>query len=135
MVKSTVGDTNIFNITQPMNYRCQVMHYHNKLSRLYLAVFKGQATMPALYFLFSDVGYMDCPMNWTGADFRIAPAEDCINLLLERGLIGQAILQFPNAYASITDYAHLYIAQTQTDTPVRLIASSASLLQQLPNDL
>jgi hypothetical protein len=135
MVKTEAGEQNIFNITRPDQYRCQVHHFHSRVSRLYLRVFKGASDTPAFYLLFTDVGYMDCPITWTGADFAIAPADDCIQLLLQAGLIGRAILQYPNAYASITDHAKLYTATTTTETQVRLIASRATMLQQLPDDL
>lgn len=137
MVKTEQGETNIFNISKPENYRCQILHYHNRLSRLYLAVYKGQdrAAAPVFYVLFSDVAYFECPVTWEGAEFNIAASEDCIALMLEAGLIGQAILQFPKAYASITDYARLYIAQTQADKQVRIIANSANMIHKLPADL
>lgn len=135
MVKTQPGERNIFNITQPEIYRCQVYRYHNKLSRLYLSVFKGQATVPAFFLLFADVAYFDCPVNWTGADFTIAEGDDCIELLLSAGLIGQAILRFPNAYASITDYARLYLAQTQAERQVRIIANSANMVREIPADV
>lgn len=135
MVKIEPGSTNIFNITDPHLYRCQLLHYHNRLSRLYLSVFKGQATLPIFYLLFTDVAYMDCPVNWQGADFTIAAPDDCIQLMLDAGLIGQAILKFPNAYASITDYANLYIVDGQQARPVQLIASSANIVRNLPDDL
>jgi len=137
MVKNTIGETNIFNVTRPENYRCQIVHYHNRLSRLYVAVYNGtgRAAPIVFYLLFSDVGYFDCPVSWTGADFRIAPEDDCIQLLLETGLIGAAILQFPNAYASITDHARLYIGSTTTDKDIRIIANSANMIQNLPADI
>lgn len=137
MVKTEQGETNIFNISKPEQYRCQILHYHNRLSRLYLAVYKGQdrAAAPVFYVLFSDVAYFDCPVSWEGTDFSIADSDACIQLLLEAGLIGKAILQFPKAYASITDYARLYIVQTQADKPVRIIASSANRIHNLPADL
>jgi hypothetical protein len=132
MVKTHSGASNIFNIASPEQYRCQMLYYHNRLSRLYLAVYKGQQDVPAFYLLFSDVGYLDCPLNWQGADFSIAQDDACIELLLETGLIGKAILTFPNAYASITDYAHLYQAQTSSGKLVRIIASAASMTQTAP---
>ncbi|GAB5493521.1 MAG: hypothetical protein Phog2KO_37360 [Phototrophicaceae bacterium] len=137
MVKSNQGETNIFNISDAEAYRCQILHYHNRLSRLYIAVFKGQdrASAPIFYLLFSDVAYFECPVTWQGADFSIAPSDDCIQLMLDTGLIGEAILRFPNAYASITDYAHLYLAQTSLDKEIRIIASSANMLHELPSDL
>lgn len=134
MAKNEPGDSNIFNITGPAQYRCQVLHYHARLSRLYLRVFKGAAEQPAFYLLFTDVAYLDCPVTWQGADFRIAASDECIALMLETGLIGKAILQFPGAYASLTDYARLYIATTP-GRPVRLIANSAALLTGLPENL
>lgn len=137
MVKSQAGDTNIFNITNPEQYRCQILHYHNRLSRLYLAVYKGEDrhASPIFYLLFIDVGYFDCPTSWQGADFSIAHGDDCIQLMLDTGLVGTALLRFPNAYASITDNAHLYIGQTSAERPIRIIASSANMIQKLPDDL
>ena len=137
MVKTEEGESNIFNISKPEQYRCQILHYHNRLSRLYLAIYKGQdrAAEPVFYILFSDVAYFDCPVNWEGVNFNIATSEACIELLLAAGLIGKAILQFPKAYASITEYARLYVAETQADRSVRIIASSANMIHSLPAEL
>ena len=135
MVKTQHGDTNIFNITDSDQYRCQVHHYHSRVSRLYLRVFKGQQDTPVFYLLFSDVAYFDCPVNWQGANFQIAEADDCIQLMLDAGLVGKAILQFPNAYASITDYARLYVAKTSAQREVKIIANSANMVHSLPGDL
>ena len=135
MVKTASGSSNIFNITQPDQYRCQIHHYHSRVSRLYLNVYKGAVDTPAFHLLFSDVAYFDCPVNWQGADFSIAEGDDCITLMLETGLIGQAILRFPNAYASITDYARLYTVTTNAERPIRIIANSANMVQSLPKEL
>ena len=135
MVKSQPGETNIFNVTDADQYRCQVHHYHSRLSRLYLRVYKGQSEIPVFYLLFSDVAYFDCPVNWQGADFGIASGDDCIALMLEAGLIGRAILKFPNAYASITDYAQLYIAATNAQRTVKIIANSANMVKSLPPEI
>lgn len=135
MVKTQPGETNIFNITDADQYRCQVHHYHSRLSRLYLRVYKGQAEVPVFYLLFSDVAYFDCPVNWQGADFYIADGDDCIALMLETGLVGRAILQFPNAYASITDYARLYMAETNAQRSIKIVANSANMVRSLPTEL
>lgn len=135
MVKSQPGETNIFNITDASQYRCQIHHYHSRLSRLYLRVYKGQNDVPVFYLLFSDVAYFDCPVNWQGADFKIGAGDDCLALMLESGLVGRAILQFPNAYASITDYARLYVAETNAQRPVKIIANSANMVKSLPAEL
>lgn len=134
MVKSQTGDTNIFNLSDPMAYRCQILHYHSRLSRLYISVYQGQKDIPAFYFLFSDVAYIDAPVSWQGADFSIAESQRCIDLMLERALIGPAILQFPDAYASITAHAKLYTGRT-FGPPIRLIAASAAMLQKIPDPL
>lgn len=134
MAKTQPGASNIFNITNPELYRCQIYHYHARVSRLYLRVYKGQHDEPVFYILFSDVAYFECPVNWQGADFHIEDHDVCINLMLEAGLVGKAILQFPAAYSSITDYVRLYAVET-SGKPIRIIASSASLLQRLPPEL
>lgn len=133
-LRVSIISSNIFSLPTPFLYRCNVLHYHTRLSRLYLRAFKGQAQTPAFYILFSDVGYFDGPMTWQGGDIGIAAADECIALMLGVGMIGEAILQFPDAYASITDSAHLYVVTT-THTPVRIIASAASLLTEVPLEL
>ncbi len=134
MAKFEHGSSNIFNISSPNAYRCQIYHYHRKVSRLYLSVYQGQQSIPVFYLLFSDVGYVEAPMNWQGADFSITDKQSCIDLMLEVGLVGQAILQFPDAYASITDYARLYQV-AQISKPIRIIASSASMLKSIPDEV
>lgn len=134
MVKIEHGSDNVFNISRPTAYRCQIFHYHRKLSRLYLSVYQGQKNIPAFYLLFSDVGYIDAPMSWMSAEFNIADRDTCIDLMLQTGLVGEAIHQFPDAYASITDYARLYIVPTP-HKPVRIIASSGTMLNQVPAEI
>jgi hypothetical protein len=124
----------MFDIKAPQLYRCQVYRYFSGLSRLYLSVFKPQQTIPAFYVLFSDVAYFEGPMGWDGVHFQIAPTSACIELLLETGIIGEAVLQFPDAYAAITDTARLYMLQT-VQTRVRIIASSVTQLDSVPAGL
>ena len=132
MAKTEHGSVNAFNISDPARYRCQVHHYHRKLSRLYLSVYQGQRQEPAFYLLFSDVAYLKAPMSWRGAQFDIAERGECIALMLALGLVGEAIRQFPDAYASVTDYARLYRARS-THTEIRIIASSAAILPTIPS--
>ena len=134
MAKTEQGSQNAFNITNPARYRCQVFHYHRKLSRLYLSVYQGAREQPAFYLLFSDVAYIEAPMSWLGAEFDIATRGECIALMVEVGLVGDAIHQFPDAYASITDYARLYRVRS-VHSEIRIIASSAAILQTIPGDL
>lgn len=128
------GMDNIFNLPNPMLYRCQVHRYFNGLSRLYLRVFKGQESNPAFYLLFSDLGYYEGPVTWQGANFGIATHDECIKLMLQAGLIGEAIFQFPDAYMALTETAKLYVVQT-THTLVRFIAGDATLLVDIPAEL
>ena len=134
MAKNDHGDSNVFNISKPLSYRCQVIHYHRRLSRLYLAVYQGQRDQPAFYILFSDVAYIEAPMSWESAEFDLASKQNCIDLMIETGLVGPAIQQFPDAYASITDYARLYLVRSLGST-IRIIASSATILKRVPADI
>jgi hypothetical protein len=133
MTKTAHGAVNVFNISDSERYRCQVLHYHARLSRLYISVYKDQGQQPVFYLLFGDVGYMECPTTWQGALFNIADQDACIQLMLEARLIGPAVLRFPAAYASLTDYARLY--HTPDDKPVRILASSASMLHSVPPEV
>ncbi len=134
MAKVEVNSRNVFNITKPAGYRCQVFHYHRKLSRLYLSVYRGQRNQPAVYILFSDVAYIEAPMSWLGAEFNIASKQACIALMIDVGLVGPAVRQFPDAYASITDYARLYTVDSP-NSAIRIIASSGSLLRSIPPEI
>ena len=134
MVKTERGSKNVFNITDPKRYRCQVYHYHRRLSRLYLSVYKGQRNQPAFYILFSDVAYLEAPMSWLSAEFDIAERQECIDLMSRVGLVGEAIHQFPDAYAAITDYARLYRVRSSHST-IRIIASSATFLRNPPPEI
>lgn len=125
---------NIFNLTTPALYRCHIHRYYSVLSRLYVRVFKAEQQIPAFYLLFSDVGYIEGPVTWQGMNFRIAPVEECIALMLYSGLVGEAILQFPDAYAALTDHAKLYVVETGR-AAVRIIASSAALLPDVPPEI
>lgn len=121
----------VFEIASPTLYRCQVYRYFNGLSRLYVGAFKPYQNVPAFYVLFSDVAYFEGPVNWQSVDFYIASAQACIDLLLNTGVIGPAVLQFPDAYATITETARLYQVDTPNST-IRIIASSATLLDSIP---
>lgn len=134
MAKFKHGSENAFNISKPGRYRCQVFHYHRKLSRLYLSVYQGHRHEPAFYLLFADVAYIEAPMSWQGVGFDIAERAECIALMLKVGLVGEAIHQFPDAYASITDYARLYRART-LHSEIRVIAGSAVILQTIPGEI
>jgi hypothetical protein len=125
----------LFEIRGAALHRCQVYRYFNGLSRLYVGVFRPHQNIPAFYILFSDVAYFEGPMSWESADFYIAPTQDCIDLLLRAGVIGPAVLQFPDAYAAITETARLYTVQPAAGSVVRIIASSASLLDSIPATL
>ena len=124
----------VFEITNARLYRCQVYRYFSGLSRLYLSIFKPKQTVPAFYLLFSDVAYFEGPVNWQSVDFYIGASEDCLDLLLQTGIIGPAVLQFPDAYATITDTARLYLVDTP-NSQIRIIASSAARLDSVPTNI
>lgn len=125
---------NILNLKNPMLYRCHLYRYYAGLSRVYMRAFYGQQQEPAFYLLFSDVGYIEGAVSWQGVDFKIAPEQECIDLMLKTGMIGEAVLQFPDAYASITDTAKLYVTQTMHQ-PTRIIASSVTMFKDIPAEL
>lgn len=124
----------VFNVKSPMLYRCQLHHYHSRLSRLYIRAYKGNAPLPAFYLLFTDVGYWEGPVSWQGLAFEIAPKDEAIDLMLKTGMIGPAIHQFPDAYASLTDHVNLYVMPAAA-CPVRILAGSASRISDVPSEL
>ncbi len=134
MAKTAPGSTNIFNVTDAHRYRCHIHHYHSKLSRLVVRVYKDDRPTPAFYLMFTDVGYIDGPVNWRNVDFGIAPTDDCIALMLQGGLIDQTVADIPDARAALAAATRLYIGGTDS-TRIRILAGSATLLQQLPDGI
>lgn len=124
----------IFDIASPQRYRCQVYRYFSGLSRFYVSAFKPYQTVPAFFLLFSDVAYFSGPMGWESADFRLAPRDECVALLLFVGILSEAVRQCPDAYAAVTEAANLYVVQTP-HTHVRIVAGSAVLLPEIPAGL
>lgn len=127
-------EENLLNLKDPRGYHCHIHHYHSRLSRLYVRAYRPNQTDPAFYVLFSDVGYIEGAISWQGADLCVAGYDDCISLLLAAGLIGEAIYQYPDVYAEVTRGAHLYVFRTPS-APVRLIASAATMLNDVPDSL
>ena len=80
------------------------------------------------------MGYLEGPVNWQGANFRTASADACLDLMVQTGLLDESVLAMPGARESLAGAARLYIAATGK-TPVRIIANSASILQDLPPEL
>ena len=124
----------ITDVSNAQLYRCQVYRYFSGLSRLYLSVFKFQQNVPAFYLLFSDVAYFEGPVSWESADFYEGGPEDCIDLLLNTGIVGPAILEFPKAYAPITETVRLYLVNTP-HSQIKIIAGSVARLETVPADL
>ncbi|RMF77366.1 MAG: hypothetical protein D6737_17870, partial [Chloroflexi bacterium] len=100
---------NVFNISAPQRYTCQVYRYHNTLSRLYVSVYKDARPAPAFYVLFSDVAYFAGPMSWVGADFGVESVEQCLGLMLQAGLIEEALLDDPAVYDYFAQSVSLYV--------------------------
>lgn len=126
--------TNIFDLETPQLYRCNVFRYNSGLSRLYIRVFKGRNEAPSFYLFFSDVGYFAGPMNWQSADFHIAPAEECLALMRDAGMVEDFLLGDEETRQALAEAAHLYRVRT-AHTMVQLIAGEAVMLQDLPDDL
>ena len=73
----------IFSITQPNEYNCRVQRYNMTDAQSFMYVFVYPDSDLRNYFAiyFSFVRYYSGPMAWHGANFRLAPYTDCVNLL------------------------------------------------------
>jgi len=130
----TDTDGQVFDIKTPKLYRCNVYRYHSGLSKLYIRVFKGVNETPSFYLFFSDVGYFEGPMNWSSADFQVAPADDCLDLMRDVGLVENMMLEDPDTREALAEAAHLYTVQA-AHTVVRIIAGEAVKLEDVPDDM
>jgi hypothetical protein len=126
----------VFEITRPEEYRCNVYRYSSSLSKLYVRVFKGMAESPSFYLLFSDVGYFDGPMNWSGVDVQRASAEDCLALMVHVGMVTDFMLDDLDTREALAEAAHLYSVQTHdAGYTVRIIAGEVIMLADVPDNI
>jgi hypothetical protein len=77
---------NYFSITDPDSYGCGVYKYVASLSVLHIRVVNSTKPPNLFYIVFYPVEYFSGPMYWQGANFQLAPDEECLMILsrLER---------------------------------------------------
>ncbi len=126
---------NYFDIDTTQDYHCNVFRYSSRLSRLYIRVFKSGSDAPSFYLFFPDVGYFEGPMNWQGAVFHKAPANECLDLMVRAGLVQNIMLDDPETRAALAESVHLYRVKTSSEVTVRIIAGDASKLDDVPDDM
>ena len=122
---------NHFNIKAPNLYRCNVYRYSSTLSQLYIRVFKGMSVAPSFYLFFSDVGYFEGPMNWEGVDFQMQPADDCLSLMRDMGMVEDFLLDDPDTREALTESVHLYTVKTRHST-IRIVGGEAVMMADVP---
>jgi hypothetical protein len=116
-----VGANNVFELQDAGQFRAEVYHYQRRLGRMYLRLSRG--TEPT-YVQLSNVAYIEAPSVWSGAGFRTASQAEYEAFVREKGL----------TISNLTsDAMRLYILDGEQ--PVRIVAGSAQILNELPTNI
>ncbi len=124
----------IFKIATPEVYRCNILRYDTRLSKIYVRAFNGMSDDPSFYLLFTDVGYFEGPLNWQGAGLYKLQADECLQLMVDVGLVADFMLDDPDTLSVLKETANLYEFRTKF-RPVRLIAGDVVMRHEVPADL
>jgi hypothetical protein len=115
------GVNNVFELAEPANYRAEVYYYQRRLGRMFLRLTRSG---DPLYIQLSNVSYIEAPSFWSGASFRTATQNEYEAFVREKEL-------------SINHFAdksmRLYILDGEQ--PVRIVAGTARMLDDLPLDV
>jgi hypothetical protein len=82
--------TNHFGVAQPDNVNCHVMEYHWGRNMLLIRL-KRQNSPEVQYIKFGGVEYFAGPMEWTGANFTLRGAEECLQVLKDAERVGEFV--------------------------------------------
>src|SRR5690606_39066003 len=115
------GAVNAFALSEPDTYRAEVYHYQRRLGRMVLRLSKVGETS---YIQLSNVRYIEAPSLWVGAGFRTAPQSEYEAFINEKHLQVNHLAE---------DAMRLYVLDGQS--PVRIVAGTAQVLDELPQDI
>jgi hypothetical protein len=72
--------SNHFGVPTPEIWRCNV-HEIDEQNKLRLRLFKPYVKKERLWITFTSVLFCDMPRSWAGAEFEIAPPDECLQLI------------------------------------------------------
>src|SRR4051812_37465265 len=106
---------NFFNLINAENLRCKIKQYQNNLLEIIVLDISG-IEVCALVF---TPTYIQCPMEWKGADFRLSTPAELLEL--------SEILSINMTKEEVLKYSQLFVAQVDIETAspkvVRILAS------------
>jgi hypothetical protein len=115
------GVNNAFGLADPASYQAEVYHYQRRLGRMYLRLTRDNDTT---YIRLSNVAYIEAPSGWKSADFHTAAPDEYEAFVREKGLLVNGLT---------AESMRLYVLDGQQ--PVRIVAGTAQILDELPLDI
>jgi hypothetical protein len=127
---------NFFDIVEPQAYSCSVSSYQYSHSLLLVRADRFDSQFKdTLYLAFGDVRYFDGPLLWDGADFCVAAASECAELLRKfRVGLPDALPEMPDDFLnSLLRIFRLYCVETPSHR-IRILAGVANKTKDIsPN--
>jgi hypothetical protein len=120
-VATQTGVNNAFGLPEPASYQAEVYHYQRRLGRMYLRLTRDNDTT---YIRLSNVAYIEAPSGWKSADFHTAAPDEYEAFVREKGLTMNGLT---------AESMRLYVLDGQQ--PVRIVAGTAQILDELPLDI
>lgn len=116
---------NIFGLEVPTSYNCIIERYKTGHPAMWLRIYKGEFTLPndELFLMFTGVSFYEGPMQWVGANFRVAPRDEWLTLMQELGWIEGAT---PDAMDYLSEELRLFTVESQRPKyKIRIVAANA----------
>jgi len=115
---------NVFGVENPESYECHVKRYDSRLS--YLEIYTRPLDQSSLQesffsFVFNAVEYFEGTMTWIGANFRIAPPNECIQIARKMPY------QHKMTDQEILDFYDLYVVESK-QSQIKILAGSGGMV-------
>jgi hypothetical protein len=121
-IQTAAGVVNALGLEHPGNYRVELFQYQRRTGRLYLRLSHNQHMH---YVQFSSVVYLDAPIQWTGANLRVATDDERAQFITAQHITLNSLT---------ADNVHLYIIRSDDNQPdVHILAGTVTLLDDAPN--
>jgi hypothetical protein len=119
--------TNFFSLPNPDDFRCIVMKYAIGHSVLHIQLEDQIHRGNILHSVFAPTVYFSGPIRWNGANFQVAPPDECLILLRRIEYLDN--ISDEKLLSDLYNYK-LYTVETPRET-IKIIAGMAKLHNEI----
>lgn len=111
-----MANDNYFNLPDPENWGCQVWGYLKSHSVLIIQL---QADSETSCFLeFAAVEYFEGSIVWQGANFSLAPPDECLRIIRRTGRFNSISDDY------LLSHLRLFTVNSDSESPIKILAAN-----------